>query len=286
MKNLLLLMLSLPVVLFANKGKEILITVNNFENAIVQKKVTNRVEAKGLEVFAGSFESNLESFIQASRLYQLVDRSQLKDLLTESDFNESGMIGTKATKKFAMQGAGKILFVELKNVEFSTNSQTYNLTNKRDEDNTLILSVAGKVIDITTTKVDYVLPVLRVSLNQSNNQLRKGEKTSTSNIWQDAAEKLAKDMARVLARAIRPAKILAVNGKQVMINQGSTTGFVPGVLVTVYATEVIEDEDTGEQFLNEIPVGTGSVVRGDARKCYIVLTEDLGVVKGCIARNE
>ncbi len=286
MKNLLLLTFLLPVALFATKEKAALITLNNFDQVIAHKQLSNKLEAKGLLTFSGVFESRLEGLIQASRLYQLVDRSHLQALFKESDFNASGLVGSKAVQQYAMKGAGKVLVVEIRNVEYLTDSQTYNLTNQRDEESTLSLTITGKVINISTSVVEHVLPPMRVTLDQKNLQLRIGEQTGKSALWEEAAEKLAIDMARVLASAIRPAKILVVNGKQVMINQGSTTGFSPGSLVQIYATETIIDEETGEKFLNEIPVGTGNVVRGDARKAYIILSEDLGVTKGCIARHE
>ncbi|MDP8236500.1 MAG: hypothetical protein P9M08_08950, partial [Candidatus Erginobacter occultus] len=84
---------------------------------------------------------------------------------------------------------------------------------------------------------------------------------------------------------LRPAKILAITGDQVMLNRGAEAGFVPGTPVEIFAYQSIVDEDTGEVYRNEIPVGRATVRRGDKRQSFAEIGgEDLGIAVGCIVK--
>ena len=78
---------------------------------------------------------------------------------------------------------------------------------------------------------------------------------------------------------------LAVTGQQVLINRGTPAGFKEGMQVDFFAFEEIKDEDSGETFRNEVPVGKGSVTRADQKQSYAVIEgNNLGVAKGCIVK--
>ena len=100
---------------------------------------------------------------------------------------------------------------------------------------------------------------------------------------------LAKSMANQLSQKVvallRPAKILAVTGKQIMINRGTEAGFQAGCKVEVYATQDTTDPDTGEIFRNEVPMGKALVVRADPKQSFAMIDgEDNGIAKGCVVK--
>ena len=53
----------------------------------------------------------------------------------------------------------------------------------------------------------------------------------------------------------------------------------------VYAVQEVKDEDSGEVFRNEIPVGNAQIVRSDAKQSFgMIEGEDTGIAKGCVVK--
>lgn len=269
-----------------SQAKQSLIVISNLEKMVAIKAVDDVTVAKGLDRLGRTFLPTLESRLQVSREYQLVDRNNFSTLLKEIDFNASGLVGDQVAKKFKLQGAGFIMLVEFLDVEFIANKREFELTGSTEESISLDASVSVKILNTSTAIVEQALPVIEVSLIQYNNQVRSGDKVASHGIWSKAGTQLATKVVKALSSTGSPAKVLAVNGKQVLVNKGSIHGFKKDLDVRFYAMEKVTDDDTGEVFVNEVPIGRGKVLRGDARKCFIEISEDLGVAKGCVVRGE
>jgi hypothetical protein len=79
--------------------------------------------------------------------------------------------------------------------------------------------------------------------------------------------------------------VLDVTGNQIMINRGIESGFPVDTTIEIYAVKEVKDEDTGETFRNELPVGKAKIVRGDAKQSFaIIIGDNLGIAAGCVAR--
>ena len=97
---------------------------------------------------------------------------------------------------------------------------------------------------------------------------------------------MAQKLSQEITALLRPAKVLSVTGKQVMINRGTEAGFEKGDLVEIYATQKVKDEDTGEVFMNEIPVGQATITRLDKKQSFANITgDDLGITKSAVVRK-
>ncbi|MCK5834228.1 MAG: hypothetical protein KAG98_00670 [Lentisphaeria bacterium] len=266
-------------------AKQSLIVISNLEKMVAIKAVDDVKVAKGLRRLGNSLLPNLESKLQASKEYQLVDRKNFTALLKEVDFNDSGLVADQVAKKFELQGAAVMMIVEFLDVEYIANKREFELTNTTEEHIVLDASVSVKVLNTSTGVVEFALPVIAVNLIEQNNQVRVGDQVIANRIWSKAGTELSKKIIKSLSSAGRPAKVLAVNGSQVLVNKGSLAGFEKDVKVKFYAMEKIVDEDSGEVFINEVPVGSGKVIRGDSRKCFVEVDENLGIAKGCVVRG-
>jgi hypothetical protein len=71
-----------------------------------------------------------------------------------------------------------------------------------------------------------------------------------------------------------------------MFNRGSEAGFNKGDTVEIYAVQNVKDEENGETYQNEVPVGQAVIERLDKRQSFAMLSGDnLGIDKGCIVRQ-
>jgi len=287
MKNFTVL-LTLASVCFMStlQAKSSLIVVSNLEKMVAIKAVDDVEIAKGLDRLGRTFLPSLESKLQGTREYQLVDRNNFSALLKEIDFNDSGLVGDQVAKKFKLKGAGFIMLVKFLDVEYVANKRAFELTGTTEESISLDASVSVKILNTSTATVEQALPVIEVSLTQYNNQVRSGDQVASHKIWSKAGSQLATKVVEALAASGSPAKVLAVNGNQVLVNKGSNSGFKKGLQVRFYAMKKVTDDETGEVFVNEVPIGRGKVLRGDVRKCFIEVSEDLGIAKGCLVRGD
>ena len=55
---------------------------------------------------------------------------------------------------------------------------------------------------------------------------------------------------------------------------------------TIYVTQKVKDDDSGEIFIDEIPVGQAIITRLDKKQSFANITgEDLGIIKGAVVRK-
>jgi len=184
-----------------------------------------------------------------------------------------------------MAGAKYVILATVDGFEDRSETLKHTAIGRESTNREIFASAVVQIVDTTSGRMMPEVPSVQMVKGENVELAQPGGAKVSDRVL--AA--LAKDMAQALARQatayIRPAKVLAVTGKQILINQGANAGFSPGTMVEILATQEIIDEDTGESFLNEVPVGTGKVSRSDARKSFAILEgEDLGIAKGCIAR--
>jgi curli biogenesis system outer membrane secretion channel CsgG len=237
-----------------------------------------------LKRLSESLETQFISAINATRIFQLVERRRKDDLELEQAF---AMVAVdpndkNAAKPLKMAGAKYAFLPQIDSFEVRRETRKFESMGKEVQQRVLYLSAVVQVVDTTTGKMLPDAPSIQLSKTEEG----KAEGAVGTD---QAIVELSKDMAGKLSQGvvelIRPAKVLTVTGKQVHINRGAEVGFVPGVRVEVYAAQDVKDEDTGETFRNEVPVGQGKIVRGDARQSFAMIEgEDAGVAKGCVVR--
>lgn len=249
-------------------------------------EVSKSVSAKGklgMQDCLASLETNLEARFQQSGLFVVVDRKRLKDIRLEQDLNASGLVSDVQAKKYSLVGSKYIVFPKIDSYEAYNQVQNFPALERRDENVSVYMSVSAKIVDASTGVIFQSVPSIVIEDSQKVEKLRRDQKVVLSKLWSTVGRDAAQKLVERITTIVKPAKVLAKNGTQIMINRGSTTGFKVGKTVTIYATQKIIDE--GETFLNEVAVGEAVVARGDERKCFAMLKgEDLGVTKDCIVK--
>ncbi len=259
----------------------------------VLSSIEEQAEKKGTGVelsrIAQSLESQFTSALSATRIFQLVNRSRLEELNLEQAFSEVSVDpdDEKAARMLKMTGARFAFFPRIDGFEDRSDVDTYQAIGRSSMTRTVYLSAQVQIVDTTTGELLPDVPAVQLSKVETAEMARTGNLQKSDSLLVDLAREMANTLSQRVVGMIRPAKVLAKTGNQILINRGSPAGFIPGAAVEVFAVQEIIDEDSGETFQNEIPVGKAEVSRGDSKKSFAdIVGEDLGIAKGCIVRVE
>ncbi len=235
---------------------------------------------------AQSLESQFINAVSATRTFQLVDRKRIKDLQLEQGFaavavdpnDESGAQSLKMT------GARYAFLPEIDGFQLRTDTDTYSV-GRESTTRKYYLSALVQIVDTTTGELLPDVPSIQLTEVETTEMAGIRKSQGSDAVLVTLAKKMAARLSQEAIATLRPAKVLTVTGDQIMINRGSTTGFVPGTTVEIYAFQNVVDEDSGETYRNEILVGQATVQRGDQKKSFAQVDgEDLGIAKGCIVK--
>lgn len=258
----------------------------------IQPSVVSAAQAPGKELelqrMADVLDTQLLAAFSQTGTFQLVERKRKDDLELEQAFAQVAVDPNDATiaQLGRMAGAKYVCLATLDGFEDRSQTIRHEAIGRESTQREIFVSAILQIVDVTSGRILPEVPSVQMT-KKENVQLAR----PPAGAWisDRALTALGKEMAEALARQatayIRPAKVLAVTGKQILINQGTGAGFQAGTEVALFATQKIVDEDTGETFMNDVQVGKAKVSRSDARQSFAILEgEDLGVAKGCIAR--
>ena len=247
-------------------------------------------QGRGLELNRAleSLDTQFISALNGTRVFQLVERKRFSDLKLEQDFAQSGNVDesdSRAAQAGKMTGARFAFLPVVDAFEDSAETAEYQKIGRADLNRKLFLSATVQVIDTTSGKVLSDSPSVQLAREEVVEGGRPGQVRGSEQALVALAKDTAQKLSRELVGLLRPAKVLAVTGKQIMINRGSEAGFGTGDLVEIYATQDVKDDDTGEVYRNEVPVGQAIVDRLDKKQSFARLSgDDMGIAKGCIVR--
>lgn len=258
----------------------------------VQSSVAEAARKAGKELSlkrtAQSLDTQFISALSATRVFQIVERKRKADIEQEQGYSATAVdVNDKnAAQLGKMAGAKYVLLPQIDGFEDMVDIQEYKDIGRFSMRRKLYMSVTVTVVDTTTGK--YLPDVANVQL--SKEEVVENARNTKFLEGSDALNvELAKNMANTLCQEviaiIRPAKVLAITGQQVMINRGTPAGFKQGIDIEFFAFEEVKDQDSGETFRNEVSVGKGIISRSDSKQAYAkIIGTDLGVTKGCIVR--
>lgn len=258
----------------------------------VQPSVAEAARKAGKELSlkrtAQSLDTQFISSLSSTRVFQIVERKRKADLEQEQGYSATAVdINEKdAAQLGKMAGAKYVLLPQIDGFEDMVDIQEYKDIERFSMRRKLYMSVTVTVVDTTTGK--YLPDVANVQLSREevvNNarNIKFLEGSDALNV--ELAKSMATSLCQEVVALIRPAKVLAITGKQVMINRGVPAGFKQGTEIEFFAFEEVKDEESGETFRNEVSVGKGTVSRSDTKQSYAkIVGTDLGVAKGCIVR--
>lgn len=258
----------------------------------VQPSVAEAARKAGKELSlkrtAQSLDTQFISALSATRVFQIVERKRKADLEQEQGYSATAVdINDKnAAQLGKMAGAKYALLPQIDGFEDMVDIQEYKDIERFSMRRKLYMSVTVTVVDTTTGK--YLPDVANVQLSEEEivDNARNTKFLEGSNVLNvELAKDIANSLCQEVVALIRPAKVLAITGQQVMINRGVPGGFKQGVEVEFFAFEEVKDQESGETFRNEVLVGKGTISRSDSKQSYAkIVGTDLGVTKGCIVK--
>ena len=238
-----------------------------------------------------SLDEQLVDRINATRKFELVARGDLKSVLTEQAFANSGNVDAadrSAAQQFKVAGAKYVLATRVDGFKDFSESLPGGETGGTATIRVLSLSVVAKIYDGTTGKL----------FESANFQIRKEDRrlspkrgnenaTLSDELLVGVARDMADKIANRVADVIFPAKIISKVDKQVTINRGDGTGIAVGQTWNVYAVgKELKDPDTGEI------LGVQEVLVGKVRIASVlpkvstaeIVGEETGIAEGAIVR--
>lgn len=237
-----------------------------------------------------SLDSQLIDRLNATRKFELLARSDLKDVLREQSLAASGNLDAldkNTAKQFKLAGAKYILVATLDDFQDFTETATFQGTGTSATKRAIRLSTVGKIYDATSGKLlesaNFQLTNKDIAENR-NYSTKDGE--LSDELLVAIAREMADRLANRVADVIFPAKVLVRRDKQITINRGDGTGIAVDQIWNVYAVgEELIDPDTKESLgKEEVLVGKARIVSVQPKTATAEVLEDTGVDKGAILR--
>lgn len=258
----------------------------------IQPSVMETAKTKGqegtLKQASESLETQLTTALNATRVFQLVERKRLDDVLTEQGLIDT-MIKDPTDKKVVeamkIAGAKYAFFLTVDGFEDRSEKRHSATLNRTSLRRAVYLSAVVRVVNTTTGKLLPDSPSVQQSRTNMVEMARSDDQLEGPQMVVDLVKGIASELSQGVVSLLRPAKILTVTGKQILVNRGTEAGFHPDDFVEVFATQIVKDPDSGEEFRNEVLVGRARIVRGDTKQCFGLLEgEDTGVAPMCVVK--
>ena len=243
----------------------------------------NFVVRETVEASTKFLSSELLTFLVKTNKFDVVERSRMKDILTEQEFSESGYISPETAVKLGqLIGAdyfvmGKIeLFkagVESKKIPY-TDEVIRQYKGKMTVNVRIVDSRGGKIVAANKFVIEHE------SKNRKNDE--------TADDFLDALkEKTVMGIVNGIVEGVFPLKIIKIAGSKVYINRGAGVGFNVGDTLAVYSQgESLVDPDTGEALGSaEEQVGTVEVASIQKKFSTATIISGAGqIIKGSVVR--
>lgn len=277
-----------PQIAFAQK--ETLVVMAIRPTPSLTKAVAKSSKSTSLDRVLESLDNQLIDRLNATRKFELLARSDLKDVLREQSLAASGNLDAldkNTAKQFKLAGAKYILVATVDDFQDFTERATFQGTGTSATKRAIRLSTVGKIYDATSGKLlesaNFQLGNKDISENRSYST-KDGE--LSDELLVAIAREMADRLANRVADVIFPAKVLVRRDKQITINRGDGTGIAVDQIWNVYAVgEELIDPDTKESLgKEEVLVGKARIVSVQPKTATAEVLEDTGIDKGAVLR--
>ncbi|HHT9110344.1 MAG TPA: CsgG/HfaB family protein [Candidatus Brocadiaceae bacterium] len=238
-----------------------------------------------------SLNDQLIDRINATQKFQVVARSDMKEVLQEQEFASSGNIeqnDKSAAQQFKVAGVKYLLVSTVDDFQDYIETATFQGTGRSVTKRIIRLSCVGKIYDSTTGKL-----IESANFQTSNKDIFQSlANTSRDSMLSDEllvaiSREMAKKIANHVIDIIFQPKVLAKRDKQITINRGEGTDIAVGQIWNVFAAgEELTDPDTKESLgKEEVLVGKVKIMSVLPRTSTAEILEDLGINKEAILRK-
>ncbi len=237
-----------------------------------------------------SMDSQLLASFNATRKFQIVAASDLKEIIKKQELAQSGNFDASdksLAQQFKLAGTKYYVITTVDDFQDSTEKMEFKTLNQVGLKRKIHISAVAKVYDSTTGKLLESADIQsEMKDDRSDSTALQKNAELTDALLVSTTKDLSEKIATHVADVIFPVRVVAKRDKQVTINRGDGGGVEIGQVWNVYAlgNELI-DPDTHES-LGKEQVQVGKVKISDiAPKTSIAdILEDKGIDTGAILR--
>jgi hypothetical protein len=247
-------------------------------------------KANSLERVVEAYDSQLIDRLNASRKFEIVGRSDLREVMKEQELAASGNVAANdpnAAQLGKLAGAKYVLVGTIDDFEDATEKMMFTNLNRVAYKRKIRLSTTAKIYDSSTGKL---MESVNVRLEKKDDRMdqqairRNAEQTDV--LLLEITRAAADQIATRVADLVFPIRVLIKRDTQITINRGEGAGVEAGQMFNVFAEgEELVDPDTGEALgREEILVGKARIINVQAKLSTAEVLEDLGITKGAVLR--
>lgn len=252
----------------------------------VATKLSNARKTLSAEQMSQSLMEQFINSLNATRKFQVVVRSDLKDLITDDD--KSRALNPDKQKGFNLAETKYLAVLTVDDYEDQTQRLEQKITNTTLTKRTIRLSLIAKIYETASGKL---LESTSKSIASTDAQQTLNEASNDSEVTDSLVRTVVKDSAdwaaTQVADVIFPVKIIAKTEKTVTVNRGEGSGIAVDQVWRVFAVgkEMI-DPDTKEVLgREEVEIGKVRIADVLPKFSRATVLEDRGIAEGAVLRK-
>jgi hypothetical protein len=252
----------------------------------VATKLSNARKTLSAEQMSQSLMEQFINSLNATRKFQVVVRSDLKDLITDDD--KSRALNPDKQKGFNLAETKYLAVLTVDDYEDQTQRLEQKITNTTLTKRTIRLSLIAKIYETASGKL---LESTSKSIASTDAQQTLNEASNDSEVTDSLVRTVVKDSAdwaaTQVADVIFPVKIIAKTDKTVTVNRGEGSGIAVDQVWRVFAVgkEMI-DPDTKEVLgREEVEIGKVRIADVLPKFSRATVLEDRGIAEGAVLRK-
>ncbi|MCF6338967.1 MAG: CsgG/HfaB family protein [Gammaproteobacteria bacterium] len=242
------------------------------------------VVVQSIEDTTRLLSSDLMTYLVKTNKFDVVERSRMKDILTEQEFSESGYISPESAVKMGnLIGADYFVMGKIEMLKAGVKRKKIPYT-----DTVRSLYVGKMIVNvrIVDSRGGKIVTAEKFTVEHEDRN-PKGELTADE-FLEALKEKTVKEIVNGVVAGVFPLKIAKVTGNTVYINRGSGVDFEVGDHLSVLAQgEGLIDPDTGESLGSaeeEVGVVEVTSIQQKFSKAKIISGEK-NIKKGALVRS-
>ena len=237
-----------------------------------------------------AYDGQLIDRLNAGRKFEIVGRSDLKEVLKEQELATSGNVAaddSNAAEAGKLAGARYILVATIDDFEDATERMEFANLERVGFKRKIRMSTTAKIYDSSSGKL---MESTNVRLQKQDDRMDRGavqrDVESTDVLLLEITRDAAEQIATRVADLVFPVRVLVKRETQISINRGEGAGVEMGQIYHVFAQgEELVDPDTHEVLgREEVMVGTARIVSVQPKFSTAEILEDLGITKGAVLR--